>query len=82
MWLWPSAASGELDIYQRRSKSWASWQLTSGALFVWRAAASALHYLGQRQPEAVRPVLEGWLEDEQRAQAAEVALRYIPNPEM
>ena len=49
--------------------------------FVWRAAASALHYLGRRQPEAVRPVLEGWLQDEQRAQAAEVALRYIPNPE-
>jgi 3-methyladenine DNA glycosylase AlkC len=50
--------------------------------FVWRAAASALHYLGRRQPEVVRPVLEGWLQDEQRAQAAEVALRYIPNPEM
>jgi len=47
--------------------------------FVWRAAASALRYLGRRQPEAVRPVLEGWLQDERRAQAAEVALRYIPD---
>lgn len=46
--------------------------------FVWRAAASALHYLGNRQPEVVRPLVESWLEDEQRAQAAEVALRYIP----
>jgi 3-methyladenine DNA glycosylase AlkC len=49
--------------------------------FVWRAAASALHYLGRRQPETVRPVVEGWLQDEQRARAAEVALRYIPDPE-
>jgi 3-methyladenine DNA glycosylase AlkC len=49
--------------------------------FVWRATASALQYLGRRQPEVVRPVLEGWLQDEQRAQAAEVALRYIPDLE-
>jgi 3-methyladenine DNA glycosylase AlkC len=46
--------------------------------FVWRAAASALHYLGKRQPEVIRPLVESWLEDEQRARAAEVALRYIP----
>ena len=45
--------------------------------FVWRAAASALHYLGRRQPEIVRPVLEGWLQDERRARAAETALHYI-----
>jgi 3-methyladenine DNA glycosylase AlkC len=47
--------------------------------FVWRAAASALHYLGKRQPEVVRPLVESWLEDEQRTRAAEVALRYIPH---
>jgi 3-methyladenine DNA glycosylase AlkC len=47
--------------------------------FVWRAAAAALHYLGRRQPEAVRPVLEGWLEDEERARAAKTALRYMTN---
>lgn len=46
--------------------------------FVWRAAASALHYLGRRHLEAVRPVVEGWLEDEQRVRAAETALRYMP----
>lgn len=49
--------------------------------FVWRAAASALHYLGRRQPEAVRPVLEGWLQDERRMQAAQVALHYMPGPQ-
>jgi 3-methyladenine DNA glycosylase AlkC len=49
--------------------------------FVWRAAASALHYLGRRHPDAVRPVLESWLEDEQRVQAAQVALRYMPDPQ-
>jgi 3-methyladenine DNA glycosylase AlkC len=47
--------------------------------FVWRAAASALHYLGKRHPEAVRPVLESWLQDERRKRTAEVALRYISN---
>ena len=47
--------------------------------FVWRAAASALHYLGKRQPEVVRPLVESWLEDEQCVRAAEVALRYIPS---
>jgi 3-methyladenine DNA glycosylase AlkC len=45
--------------------------------YVWRAAASALHYLGRRQPEIVRPLVEGWLQDERRARAAETALRYI-----
>jgi 3-methyladenine DNA glycosylase AlkD len=49
--------------------------------FVWRAAASALHYLGRRQPEAVRPVLESWLQDEKRVQAAQVALSYMPGPQ-
>lgn len=47
--------------------------------FVWRAAASALHYLGKRHPEVVRPLMENWLQDERRKQAAEVALRYISN---
>ena len=46
--------------------------------FVWRAAVSTLHYLGKRHLEIVRPVVEDWLEDERRARAAEVALRYIP----
>jgi len=46
--------------------------------FVWRAAASALHYLGKRHMKVVRPIVEDWLEDEQRARAAEVALRYMP----
>ena len=45
--------------------------------FVWRAAASALHYLGRRQPEIVRPVVEGWLQDERRVRAARTALRYM-----
>jgi 3-methyladenine DNA glycosylase AlkC len=45
--------------------------------FVWRAAASALHYLGRRQPEVVRPVLEGWLQDERRVRAAKTALHYM-----
>jgi 3-methyladenine DNA glycosylase AlkC len=49
--------------------------------FVWRAAASALHYLGKRHPKVVRPLVESWLQDEKRARAAEVALRYIPLPE-
>jgi hypothetical protein len=66
----PSAVSfgreicGDLAADERRS--------------VWRAAPSALHYLGKRQPEVVRPLVESWLEDEQRARAAEAALRYIP----
>jgi 3-methyladenine DNA glycosylase AlkC len=47
--------------------------------FVWRAAAAALHYLGRRRPEIVRPVVEGWLEDERRVRAAETALRYMTN---
>jgi 3-methyladenine DNA glycosylase AlkC len=47
--------------------------------FVWRAAASALHYLGRRRPEVVRPLLETWLQDEKRARAAETALRYMPD---
>jgi 3-methyladenine DNA glycosylase AlkC len=47
--------------------------------FVWRAAAAALHYLGRRRPEAVRPVVEGWLQDEQRARAAKIALCYMPS---
>jgi 3-methyladenine DNA glycosylase AlkC len=46
--------------------------------FVWRAAAPALHYLGKRHLEIVRPIVECWLEDERRAQAAKVALRYMP----
>jgi 3-methyladenine DNA glycosylase AlkD len=46
--------------------------------FVWRAAASALHYLGKRHVEIVRPIVEDWLEDERRARAAKVALRYMP----
>ena len=48
--------------------------------FVWRVAASALHYLGRRRPELVRPVVEGWLEDEQRVRAAKIALHYMTNP--
>ena len=48
--------------------------------FVWRAAASALHYPGRRQPEIVRPVVEGWLQDERRARTAQTALRYMPDP--
>jgi 3-methyladenine DNA glycosylase AlkC len=48
--------------------------------FVWRAAAAALHYLGRRQPEVVRPVVEDWLQDEQRVRAAKTALRYMTNP--
>jgi 3-methyladenine DNA glycosylase AlkC len=47
--------------------------------FVWRAAASALHYLGRRQPEIVRPVVEGWLQDGRRVRAAKTALRYMTN---
>jgi HEAT repeat protein len=47
--------------------------------FVWRAAASALHYLGKRHPEVVRPLVENWLQDERRKRAAEVALHYISN---
>jgi 3-methyladenine DNA glycosylase AlkC len=47
--------------------------------FVWRAAASALHYLGKRHPEVVRPLVENWLQDERRQQAAKVALHYISN---
>jgi 3-methyladenine DNA glycosylase AlkC len=45
--------------------------------FVWRAAASALHYLGRRHSEIVRPVVEGWLQDERRGRAAETALHYM-----
>jgi 3-methyladenine DNA glycosylase AlkC len=48
--------------------------------FVWRAAAAALHHLGRRQPEVVRPIVEGWLQDERRVRAAETALRYMTNP--
>jgi hypothetical protein len=47
--------------------------------FVWRATASALHYLGRRKPEIVRPVVEGWLQDERRVRAAETALHYMTN---
>jgi 3-methyladenine DNA glycosylase AlkC len=47
--------------------------------FVWRAAASALHYLGRRRPEIVRPVVEGWLQDERRVRAAETALHHMAN---
>ncbi len=46
--------------------------------FVWRAAAAALQYLGRRQPDVVRPLLEAWLEDDQRRRTASVALRYMP----
>jgi hypothetical protein len=46
--------------------------------FVWRAAASALHYLGRRRPEVVRPIVESWLLDERRVRAAKTALRYMP----
>jgi 3-methyladenine DNA glycosylase AlkC len=45
--------------------------------YVWRAVAAALHYLGRRQPEAVRPLVEGWLQDERRVRAAETALQYM-----
>jgi len=48
--------------------------------FVWRAAASALHYLGKRHPRKVRPLLQGWLDDGRRRRAAEAALRHIPEP--
>jgi len=45
--------------------------------YVWRAVASALHYIGRRRPERVRPILEEWLHDERRRRPAEVALKYI-----
>jgi 3-methyladenine DNA glycosylase AlkC len=39
--------------------------------YVWRAVASALHYIGRRRPEQVRPILEEWLHDERRRRPAE-----------
>jgi 3-methyladenine DNA glycosylase AlkC len=67
--LWPSAALGGLEILQQLA--------ADERRFVWRAAASALHYLGKHHPEVVRPLVENWLQDERRKRAAEVALRYI-----
>jgi len=45
--------------------------------YVWRAVASALHYIGRRRPEQVRPILEEWLQDEGLRRPAAVALKYI-----
>jgi hypothetical protein len=45
-----------------------------------RAVASAMRNLERRPREAVQPVLTGWLKDERRRHAAEVALRYVDEP--
>jgi len=42
--------------------------------FVWRAVASAMRSLGDKQPTQVVPILKGWLRDGRRRQVAEVAL--------
>ncbi len=44
--------------------------------YVWRAVASAMRNLGRRRPAETVPVLEAWLQDEHRRQAAQVALQY------
>lgn len=45
--------------------------------YVWRAVASAMRNLGRRVPDKVVPVLDRWLEDDQRVKPAQTALKYI-----
>jgi len=44
--------------------------------YVWRSVASALLYLARRRPE-VRETLKTWLNDPDRAKAAETAFKYL-----
>jgi 3-methyladenine DNA glycosylase AlkC len=46
--------------------------------FVWRAVASSMRNVGRRAPQRVVPVLQGWLRDERRSQAAKAALKHLP----
>lgn len=48
--------------------------------FVWRAVASAMHNLGRRHRQTIRPVLASWLSDERRRQVADVVLRHVDEP--
>ncbi len=45
--------------------------------YVWKAASSALHYLGRRKPEEFIPMLEKWKQEPKREDTAEDALYYI-----
>ncbi len=45
--------------------------------YVWRAVAAAMWKLGRKRPDVVRPELERWLEDDERADVARAALTYL-----
>lgn len=44
---------------------------------VWRAVAASMWRLGRQRPDVVRPELDRWLDDEDRAKAAREALKYL-----